>query len=226
MITAYKFRNFSNVSDLMRIKDIVLNRQLYCASWKRMNDICEGWYRIDSGVGLVGSRFFSGMRQFAGAKDVINVCSLSRNVCCQTLWAHYASEHSGVAIEIALDDEKRERGHLVCNRVKYRRKFLSFSKSEVESYDSDNSGGDGVRAVARKILLTKASCWKTENEIRLLTTEEFYRLSEKEKIKCVYCGARMLPEMRKTLEQALPGVSVVDVRSVFPDEFGEPLDVG
>ncbi|WP_208020486.1 DUF2971 domain-containing protein [Vibrio viridaestus] len=114
------------------------------------------------------------MKKVEQAKQPLRVCSLSKTFDDHLLWAHYASGFSGVAIEFEIDATEDE-----VVDITYRGVFAGVN----ESNSADPS------SVARAVLSSKYDAWSYEKEIRILTTDIFYKL--KNPIKKVIAGHRM-----------------------------------
>ncbi len=95
---AYKFRS---VEDLERVRDILINRRLYCGDVRNLNDIREADIRVGHDRGREAELFEFGFSVTRAISDY-RVCSLSKTFNNYLLWAHYAGGSSGLAIEVAL----------------------------------------------------------------------------------------------------------------------------
>lgn len=189
----YKFRALSNFKYVM---DIVVHERLYCADIESLNDPFEGLFfqmmnipPHKGGLATAGSGFSSRLRTVSKAKDwpqleKYRVSSLSANMEDVRLWSHYAEGHTGVAIELEIDETE---GNL--HKVKYLEELPEKSVS--------------LLTILEKSLLTnKTTHWSHENEYRIITDTSFF--SVKGCITAVYSGIRTCSEDKELLSQVLP----------------------
>src|ERR1051325_10389346 len=88
----YKYRSLQNWKFLL---DIFLNKRLYAAMYKELNDPMEGRYSYRDDI---LSREFK--RTVANQKQEWKICSLSINFLNTLMWSYYADGHRGIAIGI------------------------------------------------------------------------------------------------------------------------------
>lgn len=174
---AYKFRSSQNIEFAL---DIILNRRLFCADWKSLNDPMEGMFayttrqnspevqRVVKGIGDEKARY--------------KVCSLSADFQSHLLWAHYAGGFDGLAIELDLPDHDPN-----VRVVDYRGVFAFLDIDNIDTEDD----------AARQILFSKYQEWSYEQEIRVLSNESFYSLDRP--IRRVIAGHRINPALLETL---------------------------
>lgn len=174
---AFKFRSAQNIEFTL---DIILNRRLYCADWKSLNDPMEGMFaystsrqpneaqRIVKGIGSEKSRY--------------KVCSLSSDFQSHLLWSHYADGFNGLAIEVDLPGN-----HPNIRPIEYRGVFAFLNMDEV--IDKDEA--------ARTILFSKYNEWEYEREIRILNDTPYFQLDNP--IPRVIVGHRVNPALLETL---------------------------
>ena len=151
---AYKFRSAQNIEFAL---DIILNRRLFCADWKSLNDPMEGMfaYSTNSDSPEV-QRVVKGI---GNEKQRYKVCSLSADFQSHLVWSHYAGGFDGLAIEVELPDN-----HPDVRRVDYRGVFAFLNIDEIVNEDD----------AARAILFSKYQEWEYEKEVRVLSNEPFY----------------------------------------------------
>lgn len=97
---AYKFRS---VDSLHFVVDILFNKRLYCCRADRLNDIREGDLRVVNDRGRELQVIEYGDAVSRQLKE-LGVCALTKSFDNHLFWAHYANGHSGVAIEVEVDD--------------------------------------------------------------------------------------------------------------------------
>ena len=100
------------------------------------------------------------------------VCSLSRTYKHHAMWAYYAGDYSGLAIEIDLPDG-------AATPIDYA------SGSRIQKW----GGGDDAYQIALRILTTKHAHWAHEQEVRILYDGKHYELP-KNSIRRVIMGSR------------------------------------
>jgi len=177
-MTAYKFRPASSMEFTF---DILLNRRLYCADWKTLNDPMEGSvvYSYDSSD---PNRHQDKLEKLLNETQRLRVCSLSKTFDCHLLWAHYASGFTGVAIEVDIPDNSP-----VVRELRYR---------GVYAFVPVNQLGNPKQS-AMEILSSKYSEWEYEKEVRILQESEWF--SDGLVVKRVITGTRMNPSLFEAL---------------------------
>jgi len=176
-LRAYKFRSASNIEFAL---DILLNRRLYCADWRNLNDPMEGMFAYaHNGDEPRVQRVVKGIGE---AKGGYKVCSLSRTFDSHLLWAHYADGFNGIAIEVDLPDNHRN-----IRTVDYEGVFSFLNIDAVED----------EREAAETILFSKYREWAYEQEVRILNSEPYYHLQRP--IRTVIVGPRVKEALFRTL---------------------------
>lgn len=174
---AYKFRSSAQVEFAL---DIILNRRLRCSDWRKLNDPMEGLFFYSARGDEPYVEDF--IRGIGGAKSRYKVCSLSADFQSHLLWAHYAGGFDGLAIEVDLpDDDYRIR------KVQYRGVFHFLDIQRIRTEDQ----------AARDILFSKYQEWSYEQEIRILSEDDWYRLASP--VRRVIAGQRMNQALFSTL---------------------------
>ena len=166
---AYKFRSAKSLKFAL---DIIQEKRLFCADWRSLNDPMEGIFAYSThGKDTKAERLVKGIGE---AKSRYKVCSLAADFQSHLMWAHYADGFSGLAIEVDLpDDDPRVRS------VEYRGVFAFLNMDQV--VDEDDA--------ARRILFSKYQEWSYEKEIRIITPDEYYFLSQP--VRRIIVGPRM-----------------------------------
>ncbi len=147
-MTAYKFRPSENMRFIF---DILINNRLFCSDWSKANDPLEGGFLVEPN---------DKKDEIYKALSKYRVCCLSEFCSNHLMWAHYANEFRGVTIEVNLPDD-----HPDIRLVSRRHEFLT---REILGKDFEPD------EFARKILFSKYKDWMYENEIRILTTSEYF----------------------------------------------------
>ena len=188
---AYKFRRLSTCrckhpSDFVRIMQIIGQKQLYCASWNDLNDASEGhYYRSDKNTPDQVRKLLS--EKLRSEKLRLRVCSLCKDFENPLMWAHYAAEFEGIAIELIIPDPCKN-GPVV--EVRYK---LTLPHIEInERFASE---------LAREILSTKLSLWEHEHEVRILHDDKSFKL-DRHAVNQVIFGSKVDKSLKERLKAA------------------------
>jgi hypothetical protein len=174
----YKFRRASQVDYTF---DILLNRRLHCADWTRLNDPMEGRFQYPE-LGLdETSPEGKYLSEVIDEKHRWKVCSLARVVDSRLMWAHYAEDFKGMAIEVELPDNDEN-----IKDVEY-----------ADNIPVVLSRDDQATAVQR-MLFTKFVDWSYEREVRIRSRQEFYHVGDG--IRRVIFGDRTNRALRRAVE--------------------------
>lgn len=179
----YKFRSLSNIEFVL---DIIYNQRLYCSTYDKLNDPFEGLFLsnlFDLSKRPFGSRFLGGdsgaYRVVASAKHLNSsilessrICSLSSSISDVRLWSHYGDGHTGIAIEIEVNDDDD-----LIKKIEYR--------DCLPSFNIENATEDNVSSLLNK----KTLHWQHEQEYRIITSKKYYCI--REKIRTIYLGSRV-----------------------------------
>ena len=194
---AYKFRSTNNFDFLI---DILLNKRLYCADYRDLNDVFEADIRTGVDTGRE-KEFIKKMKHYQELLRTYRVCSLSKTADNHQLWAYYANGHTGLAIIVDLaetDDNVFE--------IEYSNNLLFFSKM-IDDYQNPKN--------IIKPLLQKRTSWKHEEEIRIITKEPYFDL--KKRIRGVIAGARMNSTTQIALNILCEKIGIPLYRAVITD---------
>lgn len=162
----YKYRSLANTHYVF---DILLEGRLRCSAWSNLNDPMEGIFEYTNGE---SGRFRSYIDDVIRCKFEYKICSLSLNPFSSVMWAHYADEFRGLAIEVDLpliDSPNEDFGYAdpLIAPIEYRDEY----------YFSMIPRQQDPRATAKQILLSKQSDWRYEKEVRILSREDFFSLN-------------------------------------------------
>lgn len=164
----YKFRSTEQISFIF---DILMNKRLYCADWKNLNDPMEGMFAYSHRKDFDVEKKVKGI---AESKQKYKICSLSKTYDNHLLWVHYANGFDGVAIEIELPNDSHNIKELDYNRGVFAGIDITENTNEED--------------VAKYILFSKNNVWAYEEEIRILHDSSFY---ENIKVTRVIAGHRV-----------------------------------
>lgn len=144
----YKYRSLENFKFFM---DILINNRLYAAKYTELNDIREGFYQHDGSLEKIT------IQEIKNIKDDIRICSLSKTSKNQPMWAHYASNHTGVVIKLKIK--------IIDDNIRIEPVNYGTIKTDVAYTDSFNHC-----SIAKEILTCKEKIWEYEEEIRVFKT--------------------------------------------------------
>jgi hypothetical protein len=191
---AYKFRS---ANAFERIVDILVNRRLYCSPVEFLNDINEADIRVGNDRGREAEVFQFGM-DVDKELDNYRVCSLSKTFYNRLLWTHYGGGSSGLAIEIDLPDTDAV-------EVSYDDDFIYLSDYIDRS----------ITAAVPATLSRKEKLWQYEEEVRIITRNQYYYLSES--IARVIIGSRMSQSCIKELASICSAQGIDLERAIVAD---------
>jgi hypothetical protein len=185
---AFKFRGETNPQFAT---DILQNNRLHCANWHELNDPMEGTYDT-----LVVDPFkrSAALQAIREHKVKLRVCSLSDTYKSHAMWAYYASDFKGVAIEIDFP-----------NGLLKRIDYASGARIQKWAQDAD------PYQLALDILTKKHSDWERERELRLLVPDTFYNLPGGA-IRRIILGSRISPAFEQAIRDAAGDVPVYRLR--------------
>lgn len=177
----YKFRSLENFD---RIVDILANKKFYLSKWNNLNDPMEGYFHyIIYDTNII---YKDKIERFISDKNELRICSFSNTYHPILLWAHYANQHKGIAIEVTLNS--KEYNNLY--KVKHAKNIPELN------FDLNPTPYD--------VLRSKIKHWSYEKEYRVIDKPEFISLGE---ITGVYFGIET-DSFKKTLIQSLLNKSI------------------
>lgn len=187
----YKYRSTSNTMFLL---DILVNNRLFASGFDSLNDPMEGHFRYRRSK--VGRDL---LKEIRSLKKELRICSLSEKSNNTLMWSYYGDGHKGVAIgvEVADDDEY----DLI--PVKYRERAAYVSKL----MDSEEA--------AKKLLSTKLLPWEHEQEVRVLTYENFVDVEIKE----IVFGKKIENKDMKLLKQLAKKLGIKNTKKMTNSEL-------
>jgi len=201
----YKYRSLEQIEFTL---DILLNERLHCAHYEKLNDPFEGLFLsvmhfdgpLNFGMNIFGLNGTVKNPQTISELPILGsarVCSLSASNSDVRLWSHYANGHTGIAIEIEVDEEKEE-----LHGVEYVKELKELTYSLLTT------------PKAEEILRVKSKHWDYESEYRIITDQEFYSIGKS--ITGIYLGLRTPLLLRQMLLK-----SVGDAIPVFTTKLNE-----
>lgn len=194
----YKYRSLEYIEHSL---DILLNERLHCAPYENLNDPFEGLFLhvlktggVNSlGLGTGINTFGLGTRTIKSPRSVSDlpipggtrICSLSASLNDVRLWSHYANGHTGIAVEINLNESEHE-----LHEVEYTEKLKEFTSSLLTGPETTN------------ILKLKSNHWEYEKEYRIISKNEFFSISGM--VSGIYIGLRTPELLTKMLLRVIP----------------------
>lgn len=189
--TYYKYRS---LKDFERFLDIIVNKRLYGAVYRELNDPMEGKFNR---TGLAKKDF----DEIYSDLKVTRICSLFTKQDNQKfpndylMWSHYADGHKGCCIELKITNQYNKDWNLL--KINYTNQLTPL-----------DSLGQGDRI--KTLLSTKSLIWKDENEVRAIKTyiknfktqSPFYHI----KIVAVYFGERITREKYIFYKKIISGI--------------------
>ncbi len=191
--TYYKYRN---LKDFERFLDVVINRRMYGAKTRELNDPMEGKFNKNNLDQDDFNNIYNGLNN-------TRICSLLTKQDNQNfpndylMWSHYADSHNGCCIEVQIT----------------RKNNPGWEVYEV-MYQDHMPSLDGLNGMERihKILTVKTPIWKDEHEVRAIkvyddgkvnSLSQFYYVN----IKAVYFGCRVSLEKCKFYKRIINGAN-------------------
>lgn len=141
--------------------------------------------------------------------DRHGIFSLSKDVTNELIWAHYAGQHCGFAIEYDLDvifDKKQNRNIKLSNviEVKYQNEPVQLFDSDVIEYLHGDSGKI-VRKLCQNFIGIKSRAWEYEKEIRLVSSKIGLIEIPKKSVRTITFGLRCSDQNVEKVILALEG---------------------
>lgn len=170
----YKYRSLGPWEYFL---DILVNKRLYTAHYKSLNDPMEGLFTYSTDENL------NFIQQLSGKKTQLRICSLSKVHDSTVMWSYYASSHKGVVFGLEIDSDTPEIDHIEPVEYVEENKFRGFL-------------GSDAFTEARKILSKKNPAWIHEKEIRIFSRSTFVPAA----IRQIYLGCQMSEDQQKLVK--------------------------
>ncbi len=140
----YKYKTIDNWKYIL---DIFIKKRLYAAKYTELNDPMEGQYFYKGNAEVRELE-----KKLREEKQIIGICSFSKNYNSTLMWSHYANSHRGIVLGVRI-------GEKACRieEVKY-----------VDSIAKIDITNNWPRFKAQEILTYKLSAWNYENEYRVI----------------------------------------------------------
>jgi hypothetical protein len=194
--TLFKYRSLSNLDFIL---DAILNKRLYAALYKDLNDPMEGKfkYKMTLSASAADRRF---VELLIREQDSVRICSLSETAANTLLWSYYAAGHSGMVLGVKVNDRGAE-----VVKVNYTNDL------EFRPFDGSAAGTE-----ARKVLLNKSPQWAHEREVRVLTRTDYVHI----KLQSIYLGCKISRFHEELVRRLLKSVApTLEVRKLDESEL-------
>ena len=168
----YKYRSLENIE---RFLDIIIEKKLYGALYKEMNDLMEGYFQYSP---VVNKEL---IRNIWDSKNKSYICSLSKKSDIGLMWSHYADENKGCCFEVEVTSKK------IWKRLEV--KYCS----EIPKLNENT--------IIENIFEIKSSVWSYEEEVRYLSKERTQRPKLAVKIKRIIFGFKVGREKYNRLKK-------------------------
>lgn len=190
---------------LDRELDAIVNPYIWCSDFLNLNDPMEGYFALTSRL-QKKSGSDEVLSAITNGKTDVGIASLSDTFANDLMWAHYASNWTGICIEYRA---KRLIAALP-NAATVVRMAYNDKPAEVGLGDSEN-----ITEAVKKAFSQKKYNWAYEREWRVLGNKGRNRITDKKAIRRVYLGPRLGHEhsihIRTTLKKAGVGFRVIKV---------------
>lgn len=201
-----------SLGKLERFVDVLINKRLYAACYKDLNDPFEGCFDWESLEEKEKNEFKSTMYN-------ARICSLQTakegDVPSDVLmWSHYADSHKGCCLKVSIDCPKDWYG----GKIIYNEDLPIINWKNVE---------DNVES----IFFSKKKEWEREKEYRFV---RFYKKEPKKdvyikvKLEAVYLGCKTLKKdvvlLSKLVQKVSPDVAVYKMKKKSDRDFYSDLE--
>ncbi|MCJ7778820.1 MAG: DUF2971 domain-containing protein [Sedimentisphaerales bacterium] len=187
-----KLYKYKSLQKFEHVADIICNKQFYAAQYYELNDPMEGLYNCEPGT---KKEYLDDIKE---GKKRLRICSFSKDPQNPLLWAHYADGFKGICIEVEIDEDSAE---FDIAEVEYSPIRIRFS----------NRAARLTEWLPKLILRQKAKDWSVEQEVRLLTSNQFVQYGIK--ITGILLGLRTPDILKNTIIRlAAPGVKIWDTK--------------
>jgi len=183
----YKFCTFNKYT-----RDILISEKFFFADWEKMNDPLEGFFQY-----YKTHETDDNVRDIYDAKNNYGICCFSKNYNEILMWSHYADNHSGICIEIEVDEVLCEENNIDIIYIKYKRNIESIVTTGVN---------------VQELLSKKLNKWKYEKEVRVFCIGKNKR-NKIGKITKVFLGCNYSDEGRKIIEEYIGNKNIKIVKT-------------
>lgn len=193
----YRFREITDYT-LEREIEAIVDRYVFCPTYKEMNDPMEGNHR-ESALLKDSPSYGQSIKAVTDALAGFGIASFSESKSHDPMWAHYAGDFKGICIAYSLKA-------LLANLPK-KCEFVKMTYNERAPILLKNYATAANRA--KLILSCKSIKWAGEREWRLIRPDRgraYYRKNEC--VTAVYLGSQIIAAHRKAVVDAMAKVDI------------------
>ena len=173
----YKYKSIRDLIDLDRILDIINNKRIYMPSFDELNDPFES-YLVNFNLSYEGANVTQSTIERPSIIDEIfkpyGILSLTDNCRNQAMWASYSNMYKGICLGFENLPKVKP--------IKYIKKTGKIPELNLENININEKD-------IEKILMSKYTNWKYEQEYRLLSKDKFYNIEKH--LKLIIIGHRI-----------------------------------
>ena len=193
----FRYRGLSD-NTISRELQAINNKYVFCALISQMNDPMEGSHN-DSKLFKASATYKKKRKEITNIKSGLGIASFSESNDDHTMWAHYASNFSGICIAYRFGNLLRElTDEYQFVRMNYRDKAPALPESKMSPME-----------LAKMVLSTKTSHWASEREWRLIAPSS--GAASYQNIRCiahVYLGSRIADSHKIALANVLRRLTI------------------
>lgn len=179
----YKYKSIRDLVDLDRILDIINNKRIYMPSFDELNDPFES-YLVNFNLSYAGSSIIAAAGERPSIIDEIfkpyGILSLTDNCRNQAMWASYSNMYKGICLGFENLPKVKP-----IKYIKRDKKIPELNIDEITTKDIE------------KILMSKYTNWKYEQEYRMLSKNRFYNINKH--LKLIIIGHRIDTNIKNML---------------------------
>lgn len=179
----YKYKSIRDLVDLDRILDIINNKRIYMPSFDELNDPFES-YLVNFNLSYAGSSIIAAAGERPSIIDEIfkpyGILSLTDNCRNQAMWASYSNMYKGICLGFENLPKVKP-----IKYIKRDKKIPELNIDEITTKDIE------------KILMSKYTNWKYEQEYRMLSKNKFYNINKH--LKLIIIGHRIDTNIKNML---------------------------
>ncbi len=183
----YKFCTLSK-----HTRDILISEKFFFADWEKMNDPLEGFFQY-----YKTHETDDNVKDIYDEKNNYGICCFSKNYNEILMWSHYADNHSGICIEVEVDELLCDQNVIDIVDVVY--------KQNIESIVT-------THANAQELLSKKLNKWKYEKEVRVFCQGKNTR-HKIGKITKIFLGLRCSDKDKETIKEYIGNKNIKIVKT-------------
>ena len=139
------YYKFTSLSKIDRVIDVFVNKRLYASNYNSLNDPMEGFY-------ISNLNFNNRVRDLIfHQKQEVRICSFTKNVENNLMWAHYADSFKGITIGFELTNQEEHN-------------VFKMNYNGLHHYDSKVTENQNLLTIFQ----SKLPEWEYEDEYRVI----------------------------------------------------------